>query len=84
MEAITRIAQIAKPMIVFTVFLLQDDDCEASSNYGAIAQGAIEGFSQDGLLPLGWSLGAEALLSEWHQMATIEVRTGAPDDTNSM
>jgi len=28
MEAITRIAQIAKPMIVFTVFLLQDAHSE--------------------------------------------------------
>jgi len=46
MEAITRIAQIAQPMIVFTVFLLQDGDCEASSNYGAMGQGAIEGFLQ--------------------------------------
>jgi hypothetical protein len=48
METITRIAQIAKPMIVFTVFLLQDAHSEASSNYGAMGQGAIEGFSQGG------------------------------------
>jgi len=48
MEAITRIAQIAKPTIVFTIFLLQDAHSEASSNYGAMGQGAIEGFLQGG------------------------------------
>jgi hypothetical protein len=47
MEAITRIAQIAKPMIVFTVFLPQGHS-EASSNYGTMAQDAIEGFLRRG------------------------------------
>ena len=76
MEAITRIEQIAKPMIVFTVFLLQGDDSEASSNYGAMAQGAIEGFCRADIA-MDWSLGVEALLSERRQLATIEVGTGA-------
>jgi hypothetical protein len=48
MEAITRIAQIAKPMIVFTGFLPQDAHSAASSNYGAMAQDAIEGFLRRG------------------------------------
>ena len=60
MEAITSIAQIAKPMIVFTVFLLQDDDSEAPSNYGATTQRATEGFSQDGYC-LGLEFGSGSL-----------------------
>jgi hypothetical protein len=51
MEAITRIAQIAKPMIVFTVLLLEDVHCEASSNYGAMGQGCYREFFSAWKLP---------------------------------
>jgi len=60
MEAITRIAQIARPMIVFTIFCSFNDDSEALSNYGAMAPVRYRGF-----FSRGWkfsrdrSLGAE-------------------------
>jgi hypothetical protein len=76
MEAITRIAQIAEPMIVFTVLLLQDAHSEASSNYGAMAQGAIEGFLRCGYCQWTGVLGVEAF-GRNGVMATIQVRTGA-------
>ena len=82
MEAITRIAQIAKPMTVFTVFLLQDAHSEASSNYGAMGRGAIEGF-----LFADTAMGLE---SESRNLCRNAVRWRllrcvlAPDDTNSM
>ena len=63
MEAITRIAQIAKPMIVFTVLLLEDVHCEASSNYGAMGQGCYREFFSGWKLPWAWSLEVEAFES---------------------
>jgi hypothetical protein len=89
MEAITRIAQIAKPMIVFTVLLLEDARCETSSNYGAMGQGCYSEFFSGWKLPWAWSLGVEAFESggfrerDGVRWRLKEVHTGA-EDANSM
>src|SRR5579862_8637221 len=58
MEAIARSPQTAKPMIVFTVLLLEDVHSETSSNYGAIARSATEGFHRGNIVK-GLALGGK-------------------------
>ena len=82
MEAITRIAQIAKPMIVFTVLLLEMFIVKRRPIMEQWAKAAIESFSAGGnchgLGVWEWKpLSREVSRTGRGEMVTKEVRTGA-------